>query len=343
MTMISATHNHAPESVSWKPRSRFAIAFGITLAILAIEVIAGIASHSLSLLSDAGHVVTDVFALGLSWFAATMATRPADAHNTFGYHRVGILAAMANALTLIGITIVVVIEAINRLYSPEVVNPPLMIGAALIGIMLNMLNVYILNGHDSHMHTHHDHAHTHTHTHGNDLNQRGAIAHILGDIGASVGVILGAIAIGITGLPIFDALVSIVIATLLAVSAFRIARDALNILLEATPPEIDVTNLASDITNQVHGVHRIHHIHVWSLSGTVRALSLHAIIDDCKLSDCAPLLEGITKLAYDTYGIDHTTVQFEGCQHTTFNCICGTSCECSANPSKHADLASIAR
>lgn len=308
---------------------RFGIALALTVLILVVEVVVGILANSLALLSDAGHVVTDVFALGLGWFAASQATRPANARNTWGYHRVGIVSALANATTLILITAFILFGAVTRLEHPQQVSPPLMIGAALFAIVVNLVVAGILGD---------AHGHSHDHAHEADLNTRAALLHVLTDIGDSAGVVLGALIIAVSGFLAIDALISIVIAVLLAVSAVRVGREALSILLEATPRGIDLQQLACDM-EQLPGIYGVHHVHVWSITNAMPALSCHAITDDMALTQTAPLLTKINTLLHEHYGIDHATVQFEGrglCQHSQ-DCACGTrdECGCSADPAQH--------
>ena len=324
--------------------SRFALAFGLTLAILVVELFGGLFANSLALLSDAGHVVTDVFALGLSWFAAVWANHPANAKKSWGYHRIGIIAAFINALTLAAITVVIVWEAITRLRHPEHVSPLIMATSAVFGIVVNLAIVRFLgDAHDHSSHAHaghdteaHDHAHDTDHDHApQDLNTRAALLHVMGDVGASAGVVLGAIGIALTGNDTIDAVLSMSIALLLAVGAWRVGRDALDVLLEATPKDIVPDQLAHDLLD-VPGVYNVHHLHVWGITTTRRALSCHAVIDDVRLSQSAAMLNQINALLRERYHIGHATVQFEGrgrCQHSQ-DCACGASddCACEMDP-----------
>jgi cobalt-zinc-cadmium efflux system protein len=312
---------------------RFALAFGLTILILAVEFIGGLMANSLALLSDAGHVVTDVCALGLGWFAAAWATHPANAKKTWGYHRLGIVVALLNALMLVGITIFIVVEAVARLRAPEHVSPLVMGAAALFGIGVNLIIARFLS------HTHaHDHEHetgvAHAHE-GQDLNTRAALLHVLGDVGASAGVVLGAIIIALTGNTIFDALLSMGIAVLLAFGAWRVGRDALDVLLEATPKDIIPAQVEADL-QAIPGIYAVHHLHVWGITDTRRALSCHAVIDDVPLSRSTALLAQMNSVLRERYGIGHATVQFEErglCQHGE-DCVCGDSddCACEMDP-----------
>ncbi len=308
---------------------RFALAFALTLAILAVEAIGGLMANSLALLSDAGHVVTDVFALGLGWFAVRQAARPANASKTWGYQRAGIIAAFVNALTLLAITVVIIVEAIARLRHPEAVQPLVMIVSALFGIGVNLLIARFLKGAHAHAHVGHEHG-DHPHTHDEvDLNTRAALLHVLGDVGASVGVIIGAILIALTRAVVIDALISCAIALIVGVGALRIGRDAMNVLLESVPKGIATDQIKRDLRG-IQGVYEVHDLHVWGITDTQRALTCHAVIDDMPINASAPLLDRINRVLHDRYGIAHTTVQFE--RHTRgpqgAPCACSADCDC---------------
>lgn len=284
-------------------RRNLRLAFGLTLVILLVEVAGAWVGHSLALLSDAGHVVTDVVALGLAWFAATQAERPANARKTFGYHRVGILVALGNGLTLVAITVVILHEAFSRLVRPEPVHPEAMFLAAGVGIALNLL---IARG----LHTGHG-----------DLSIRAAALHVLGDVAASGGVVLGGLIILATRAYWVDPLVSIAIAVLVAISAWRLIRETVDVLLEATPRGLSMGQLVLDMV-RVHGVHDIHDLHVWSLTPGMLALSCHAVIDDLPPSESAATLDTLIGMLARNYGIGHATIQFESQPHADHSGYC---------------------
>ena len=286
----SGGHHHAHGVTG----QRFRTAFLLTGLILAVELIGGLAAHSLALLSDSGHVLTDIFALGLAWFATSQAGRPADARKTYGYHRTGILAALANAVTLIVIVLAIGYEAIRRLQQPQPVTPWIMFAAAAIGIAINLYIAFGLRKEA-----------------GDNLNVRAALLHVMGDIGASVGVIVGGLVILATGWYAADPLISLFIAALIARGAWAILKDTVGILMEATPGGVDVSQLASDVAS-VPGVTDVHDLHVWSIAGGMTALSAHVLVrDNCALSSCDALLSDINQLLADRYSIKHTTIQFE--------------------------------
>ncbi|HEV8192872.1 MAG TPA: cation diffusion facilitator family transporter [Ktedonobacterales bacterium] len=278
------THRH---DVSWQ---MLRLGFLLTLAILVIEAVGGVLAHSLALLSDAGHILTDIVALGLAWFAAAQAERPANERSTFGYHRVGILTALANGLTLVIIAIAIAFEAYHRLRQPEAVAPLTMFLAAGVALIVN---VYI--------------ARTLHAGHTDNLNVRAAALHVIGDIGASAGVILGAV--------------------LIAVTAVRLIRETLNILLEATPQGLSIPRMAVDM-RRIEGVRDVHDLHVWTIASGMRALSCHAIVDDIPPSKSAMILDRLTALLRTKYDICHTTIQFESTAHTRHE-----GCACDPNTS----------
>ncbi|HUZ86901.1 MAG TPA: cation diffusion facilitator family transporter [Candidatus Baltobacterales bacterium] len=269
-------------------------ALGLTVVILLVELVGGLLSHSLALLSDAGHVLTDVFALGLAWFAVAQSKRPADQRRTFGYQRVSILAALLNSVTLIVIVVAIAYEAVRRLAAPQPVQGQIVIVAALAGIAINVFVILALRG-DSH-----------------SLNLRAALLHVTGDVAASVGVVVAGVVILLTGWLYIDPLLSLAIAALIAFGALGIVRETVNLLLEGTPREIDLAAVRAEIesSNLVTGVHDLH---VWALSSDEMALSCHVVIGDCPLGDAEHVVRGLEARLCDRFAIGHTTIQVESC------------------------------
>ncbi len=295
-------HTHVAGNVSTKLRS----AFVLTLLILVVETLGGVVSHSLALLSDAGHVLTDIVALGLAWFATLRAQRPADARNTYGYHRTGILAALLNAITLILIVAWIGYEAIQRLQHPTIVTPWIMFVAAAVGIAINLYIGLGLRAEGS-----------------ANLNVRGAMLHALGDVGASVGVIVGGLVILLTGWQYADPLISLAIALLIAKGAWNLLGETVDILMEATPRDLNVAQLVRDVV-RVPGVEDVHDLHVWSIAGGMRLLSAHVqVTDNRTLVACDALIDQLHCLLCENYGIQHTTLQLErvGCMHRDLYCV----------------------
>lgn len=293
------------------------LAFFLTLIILVAEVIGGYFANSLALLSDAGHVLTDIFALGLAWFATAQAERPANATKTFGYHRVGILAALANAVTLILVTLWILWEAIGRFQHPEPVQPLVMFLSAAIGIGVNLFIGFGLRKEDS------------------NLNVRAAALHVFGDVGASAAVILAGVVILLTGWTLIDPLLSIGIAGLIAFGAWRIVRETTDILLEAVPRDINLSELVRDMM-RVPGVQDVHDLHVWCISGGMYALSCHALIADLPPSKSDPVLRSLETMLDERYSIGHTAIQFESHNHE-YDCCSMEGLYCQMDgESKHA-------
>src|SRR3989441_1929801 len=286
------THTHTHRMA----RNSLRLAFFLTVIILIAELVGGIVSNSLALLSDAGHVVTDIFALGLAWFATVQAERPANARKTFGYHRVGILAALVNAVTLIVIALVISWEAVQRLQHPEPVQPLVMFLAAGIGIAVNLFIGFGLQ------------------REGHSLNVRAATLHVFSDVAASVGVILAGILILLTGWTLADPLLSVAIAVLIAVGAWRIIRETTDILLEGVPRDISLSALVTDMKG-IKGVQDVHDLHVWSIASGMYALSCHTLIDDLPPSGSSPILQSLSTMLEEKYHIGHTTIQFECNNH----------------------------
>jgi cobalt-zinc-cadmium efflux system protein len=278
-------------------RDRSAIlkwALVLTCVVLAVELAGGLLSHSLALLSDAGHVLTDVFALGLAWFAVAQANRPADQRRSYGYHRVSILAALLNSIVLIGIVIAIGFEALRRLANPEPVQGGIVVVAALVGIAINAFVAFGLRG-DTH-----------------NLNVRAALIHVIGDIGSSVGVALAGLVILLTGWLPIDPLLSIAIAVLIALGAWRIVRETVNLLMEGTPREIDLGAVTAEITG-TGLITGMHDLHVWALSSDEMALSVHVVVDDCPLGEAEHVVRDLERRLCDRFSIGHTTIQVESC------------------------------
>ena len=270
------------------------VALALTCVVLLVEFAGGLAAHSLALLSDAGHVLTDVFALGLAWFAVAQAKRPADQRRSYGYHRVSILAALVNAVTLIVIVIVIAVEAVRRLANPEPVQGGIVIVAALIGIAINAFVVFGLRGE----------------TH--NVNTRAALLHVTGDIGASIGVVVAGAIILLTGWLPIDPLLSMAIAVLIAFGAWRLVRETVNLLMEGTPRDINLAAVTSEITG-TSLISSMHDLHVWALSSDEMALSVHVVVDDCPLGEAEHVVRDLERRLCDRFAIGHTTIQVESC------------------------------
>lgn len=298
---MSETAVHRHEHTHGLAKRTLRLAFFLTMLILAAEVSGGLLANSLALLSDAGHVLTDIFALGLAWFAIAQAERPANERNTFGYHRVGILAALANALTLILITCWILWEAVQRFQQPETVQPLAMFLAAGVGILVNLFIGFGLQKERE------------------NLNVRAATLHVFGDIGASVAVIVAGIFIWFTHWYPVDPLLSIGIAVLIAFGAWRVLRETMAILLESVPRDINLSTLVDDMM-LVQGVMDVHDLHVWCIANGMYALSCHTQIEDLPPSQSAPILTSLEEMLRAKYRIGHTAIQFESYAHEGICC-----------------------
>jgi cobalt-zinc-cadmium efflux system protein len=295
-------------------KSSLRIAFFLTAIILIVEVTGGLLANSLALVSDAAHVITDLFALGLAWFAAWQAERPSNERKTFGYHRVGILAALLNAVTLIVVAVAICWEAVQRLQHPEPVQPLIMFGAALVGIAANLFIGFGLR------------------RAGDNLNVRAAMLHVFGDVAVSLGVIVAGVIILLTHWTIVDPLLSIGVALLVAFGAWNILHETTNILMEAAPKGISLGNLVQDMKN-VKGVKDVHDLHVWSIASGMNALSCHILIDNLPMSASSSIRQSLARVLDKKYHINHSTIQFE-CDANKEACCGQSNLYCQLTPAK---------
>src|SRR5919201_435069 len=265
----------------------------LTSGILVFEAVAGAIAHSLALLADAGHMLTDVFALALAWFAVVQSRRPADSRRTYGYHRVGILAALVNATALVLIVLAIVYEAARRLVTPEPVQGAVVVAAALVAVAANALIGALLRGQRR------------------NLNVRAALLHVVGDLVASAGVVVAGAVILVTGWPYADPVISIAIAALIAWGALRIVLETVNVLMEGTPRGIDLELIRDEMV--ADGVVSVHDLHVWSVSPEHPALSAHVVVSERSLADAEHLVRALEQRLCDRFGIGHSTIQVESC------------------------------
>jgi cobalt-zinc-cadmium efflux system protein len=263
---------------------------GLTATFMVVEAAGGWAAGSLALLADAGHMLTDVGALGLSLLTAWIAHRPANDVKTFGYRRWEILAALVNGTALFGIAGWVVLEALHRLHEPPAVRTGLFLGVALAGLVVNLVSLRILHG-----------------THRHNLNTRGAYLHIMGDLLGSLGAIGAAVVIATTGWRMADPLISIAISLLILVGAFRLLRESTDILLEGVPKNVSIPEVQRRMLG-IGGVTAVHDLHVWTVTSGMVAMSGHAVVPD--LGAHPGVLEGI-RAEMAGLGIGHVTIQLE--------------------------------
>jgi len=301
--MSSHQHNRANRAGA-TDSSRLRIALVIVLVIMVAEVIGGLLSNSLALLGDAGHMLVDALALGLSLFAITIARRPATPDKTYGYHRVEIMAALANGTILVLVSLYIFYEAYQRFQEPRVVQAPLMLLVAGIGLVANLAGVLLLRRASHH-----------------SLNVRAAFWHVVGDTFSSVGVIIAGIIIAVTGWVYVDPIIAIFIGGVILWGAVRLVKESVDILLEAVPKHIQVDRVIETIKN-ISGVEDVHDIHIWTITSGMHALSAHLVIEDQTVSRSTEIVETVNHDLARYFNITHTTLQLE-CE----SCPTGLVCE----------------
>ena len=292
-------HSHAASTGSGGSRTQSVLRFSLvaTLAYVAVTFVAGLRAHSLALLSESGHNLSDFLALLLSFVAVHYQSRPADPTKTFGYQRAGVLAAFINATTLIAISIWIAIEAVHRLNAPVAVEPRLMMIVAAAGVVMNGVIAALLWGV------------------ARDVNLRSAFLHMAGDTLSTAAVIAGGAGILLTGHNWIDPALSLLIAALVLWTSFGIVRETLNILLEGTPRGVSLTEIRSGM-EAVEGVVNVHDLHVWCLGSNSSALACHVTIADIPPSESACILVKLNYVLRQRFHISHATIQFEhmGCE-----------------------------
>jgi cobalt-zinc-cadmium efflux system protein len=293
---------HMVASPNRKMQRVLQISMALTTAYIAATFYFGLRAHSLALISEAGHNVSDLLAILLSFVAVYFQTRPATAEKTFGYQRAGVLAAFVNAVTLVVLSVWIAFEGVARLSHPVAVQPKLMMLVALAGVLMNGTVAALLWKFSG------------------DVNIRSVFLHMLGDTLSTAAVIAGGAAIMFTGLTWIDPVLSIIIAAMILYSSIGIVRETLNILLEGTPRNLQLATV-KEAMQSVAGVLNVHDLHVWSLGSSSHALASHVTIADMPMSDCSCILEGINLALRTKFHITHTTIQFEtkGCE-TTHGC-----------------------
>lgn len=289
--------------------SRLKLVLIVIMVIMVVEVVGGILSNSLALLGDAGHMLVDGLAISLSLFAITMAARPATPSKTYGYHRVEIMAALANGILLALMAAYIFYEAYQRFLDPPEVRAPLMLIVATIGLVANTIGILLLRG-----------------AHRGNLNIKAAFWHIMGDTISSVGVIIGGIIISITGLGIVDPIIAVFIGFIILWGAVRLVREAGDILLEAAPKHIPVDTVIG-ILKGVPGVEEVHDVHIWTITSGIHALSAHLIIEDRSVSESGEIVDTVNRELTRQFNISHTTLQLEceKCESCPSGIICNIS------------------
>jgi cobalt-zinc-cadmium efflux system protein len=263
-----------------------------TLSLVAAEVIGGLLGHSVALLNDAVHNLSDVPALGISYLAMRWAQRPADSDKTYGYHRAGTLAAFTNSVCLVLLALWLAWEAIDRLRSPVAVVESWMIWTSIAALAVNGgITLALVRGHK-------------------DLNLRSILVHNFGDALSNIAIIVGAFLIRITGAHWIDPVLGLAIGVLVLWSSIGILRESAHILLEGRPRELHIEEVARAILT-IEGIHEVHDVHIWSLGGSQIALSLHARVPDMHMDQCERILASIREKAQHDFHVSHTTIQLE--------------------------------
>jgi cobalt-zinc-cadmium efflux system protein len=283
---------------------RLLLALALTGLILLLEVAGGLWTGSLALLSDAAHILLDVLALALSYVALRVSARPADDRYTYGFHRVRVLAALANGALLVLVAFGIFREAWLRLQDPAPVLAGAMLTVAVIGLIVNLIVMRVLGDHDH-----------------SDLNVHSAFLHVLGDTLSSVGVIAAGVLIFFTGWTWVDPLASVLIGIVIVVGSTRLLRSALHILAEGVPEGLTAREVAAAIKDVPH-VAEVHDLHVWTVSPGYAALSAHVVLSDRSLAEAQSVQEDLKRVLLEKFGIHHTTIQFEcvNCGQGTLTC-----------------------
>jgi cobalt-zinc-cadmium efflux system protein len=274
--------------------------------MMAVEIAGGLLSNSLALLGDAGHMLVDALALGLSLIALNLAKKPATTKRTYGYHRAEIIAALANGVTLVLVSIYIFYESYQRFRSPPTVKTPIMLVVAVVGLAANLITMRLLH-HDRH----------------SNLNVRAAFFHVFGDMISSVGVIAGGIIIAVSGWKIADPIIAVMIGLIILWGAVDLVRESTDILLETVPKHIPLDEVTAAIKS-IKGVVELHDLHVWTITSGIYALSTHILIEDQMLSRAAEITAAINRELAQKFNITHTTFQLENekCENCADGLVC---------------------
>jgi len=283
-----AGHSHAPK-VNESNRRSVGLAAALTGLFMIAEVIGGLISGSLALLADAGHMMTDFAALAMAWGAFIIAKRPANWRHSYGYDRVSILVAFVNGLTLFAVAIWIVWEAAHRILEPGEVLAGPMLWVAIAGLIVNLIVFKILMGADQH-----------------NLNIRGAVLHVLGDLLGSVAAIAAAIIILLTGWVLADPLLSVLVALLILRSAWGLIRDSAHVLLQGAPNGLDKREIEADLLKEIPELRRLEHIHAWSVTPERPILTLNAFINP--EANIEPIAARIKARLIEKFHIEHATI-----------------------------------
>jgi cobalt-zinc-cadmium efflux system protein len=272
---------------------RLWVALGVSLVIVSVEVVGGIAGRSLALLGDSAHLLTDVLTVGIAILTLRLGRMRHTPRRTFGYHRAEIFAALINGSTLIAVALLIIYQAILRLQQPPTVQGTLVLTVAVIGLIGNLAVTGLLAPNRK-----------------TSLNVRGAFLHALGDTVSSVAVIFSSLIVILTGYNGIDPLIAALIGVLIIRSAYGLVRDSTNILLEATPKQFELGEIA-EIIRSVDGVRGVHDLHVWTITSGLYALSGHITVDSDTIQSGSAVVENVSAKLKESFGIGHVTLQME--------------------------------
>jgi len=290
MDMPAHTHDHSHHHRATE-RTRLVWAIVVTSVIFIAELAGGYLSGSLALISDASHMFVDNISLVFSLIAMWLAARPVTHTHTYGFRRIEILAALVNGVLLLFVCASIAYEGTQRLLHPQPVDAGLMLGVALIGIAANVVSAFLLR-------------------HASSLNVRSAFLHVLGDLFSSIGVVIGALAILFWNVLWLDAALSIMIAVVVLISAYRLTREAVGVLMEAAPDDVDADAIRLKL-REFPSVLDVHDLHVWTITSGLSALSCHVVLADHSVDEHDSMLHRLSEYIGVEFGISHTTIQIE--------------------------------
>lgn len=289
-----SAHEHRPLE-----KRRLLIVLAITSAMMVVEFVMGLLTGSLALVSDAGHMLTHAFAVGVSFGAISIASLPTRKERSFGLYRIEVVAALFNSLTLLVMTGFIYWEGIHRLFAPKSIATTEMLVVAVTGLIVNFAAAMILMGASKH-----------------DLNVRSAFLHMLGDTLSSVAIVIGAIVIIFTGWFVVDPILSILIATVILIWAVKLFRESLHVLLETTPRHIRIEDVMATIQGACPDIKHVHDVHIWEITSRMYAMTAHVVIDDIKVSAAQAITRDICRLLNEKHDIEHATIQLEAANLT---------------------------
>ncbi|HDS74034.1 MAG TPA: cation transporter [Firmicutes bacterium] len=298
-------HHHAENDRSGESTARLGIVFALVVVFMFVEAVAGWLTNSLALLADAGHMLTDAGAIALALFASWLSRRPSGPQRTYGYYRAEILAALANAVTLIVIVVFIVIEAYHRLAEPPTVMGLPMMAVASVGLVVNLIGMWILGG-------------NHGHDHGRQgLNLQGVLWHIIGDALGSIAAIVGGLLVWWQGWYWADPLVSVLISLIILYGGVRLVLKSVSVLMEVSPARIDVREVQHAL-KQLPGVVECHDLHIWTVTSGLESLSVHLVVEPFPADD--DFLTRARELLHERFALNHVTIQVESIGFSHVEC-----------------------